>query len=168
MTTIDAPNPNINLHPFQNRIVVEWSIPESKTQTVSSFISPDVTYRRNNDINRKLEDVNNAWEKEYEKYKHYIKGNEDIFFSGVKSINRTIAKINYKDFDIELTPSNTIVYDLLLPNNQMLVIRKSFEKYDDKAENDVVFSIFENKTHILSGIKDLNELVSLTNNYIEM
>jgi hypothetical protein len=138
---------------------------QTNSSSGSSFVLIESPF---NIVDLKLTAINSAWRKEYDKYKHYVKGDIDNFYDQVELVNKTISKINYKDFDIELTPSSTIVYDLLLPNNQMLVIRKSFEKYEDKAENDVIFSIFENKTHILSGIKDLNELVSLANNYIEM
>jgi hypothetical protein len=153
----------------QSNSSFRWFPNVSRRQTISSsgssFVLIESPFKI---VDLRLTAINSAWKKEYDKYKHYIKGDTDNFFNQVDLVNKIISKVKYKDFDIELTPSNSIVYDLLLPNNQMLVIRKSFEKYEDKAENDVVFSIFENKTHILSGIKDLNELVSLTNNYIEM
>ncbi len=148
------PNPLIN------------SIPEIGSSSTLSLLTVD-TY---SDVitNTKLIDINEAWEKEYEKYYSYIKGDLDSFYQNVKLVNSIISIICYEDFAIELTPSSTIKYSLLLPDKKKLIIKKYFEKYEDKAENDVIFSIFDNKKLILSDTKDLNELVSGINRYIQM
>ena len=154
-------------------------LPEKKTPNplVSSITDPkssstlgllEVDAYDNAFANIKLVNINDAWAKEYEKYCHYIKGDSKAFDKNVKLINQTISQFNYEDFDIELTPSSTIVYSLLLPDKKLLIITKSFEDYEDKAENDVVFSIFDNKKLILSDTKDLNELVSGINEYLKM
>ena len=118
--------------------------------------------------NAKLIDLNEAWEEAFKKYHRYIKEDLESFYQNVKLVNSIISVINYEDFAIELTPNSTIKYSLLLPDKKKLIIKKYFEKYEDKAENDVIFSIFDNKKLILSDTKDLDELVSGINRFIEM
>jgi hypothetical protein len=137
-----------------------------KASMINAYLPISQPYSDKNSA--KFFQINDVWTKEYKNYSSYIQGNLDNFDQNVQLINQVIAKIDYEDFDIELTPSSTIKYSLLLPDKKILIITKSFEDYADKAENEVIFSIFDNKKLILSDIKDLNELVSGINGYIKM
>ena len=121
-----------------------------------------------NEVNDKLYEFNAYWEKEYGKYAHYVVGNPTDFKRNVARVNQSIAQIHFEDYEIELTPNNSVKYTLLLPDKKMLMITKSFNSYEDKTEKEVVFSIFENKKLILSDIKNLDELVTGINKYIGM
>ena len=116
----------------------------------------------------KLRQFNAYWEKEYDKYTHYVVGNQTDFKRNVARVNQSIVQIHFEDYEIELTPNNSVKYTLLLPDKKMLMITKSFNSYEDKTEKEVVFSIFENKKLILSDIKNLDELVTGINKYIGM
>ncbi len=118
--------------------------------------------------NNKIYQLNISWQKEYDKYSHYIKANQINFKSNVQKLNQTISRIHYEDYEIELTPNNSVKYTLLLPDKKILMITKSFESYEDKTEKEIVFSIFEDKKLILSDIKNLDELVAGINRYIYM
>ena len=118
--------------------------------------------------NLALNALNFSWEKEYNKYSHYIKENQTNFKSSVEQLNQIICQIYFEDFEIELTPNNSVKYTLLLPDKKLLMITKSFNSYEDKGEKDVVFSIFDNRTHIISDIKNLDELVEGINRYLDM
>lgn len=119
-------------------------------------------------VNTKLNEFNAYWEKEYNKYKHYIVENQEDFKKNVECVNQNIVQIKFDDYEIELTPNNAVKYTLLLPDKKMLMITKSFNAYEDKMEKYVVVSIFENKKLILSDIKNLDELVTGINKYIDM
>lgn len=175
MPAIDVQKPRENKGFAQTNQAIYYRFePEIRQSTASSYSFilvgsyPKLENKHYESVNTKLIDVNNAWAKEYEKYCHYIKGDSKVFDKNIKLVNSIISAINYDDFDIELTPSSTIVYSLLLPDKKLLIITKSFQNDEDKAENDVVFSIFDNKKLILSDIKDLNELVSGINEYTKM
>ena len=118
--------------------------------------------------NNKIDQLNISWQKEYDKYSHYIKANQINFQSNVQKLNQAISRIHYEDYEIELTPNNSVKYTLLLPDKKILMITKSFESYESKAEKEIVFSIFENKKLILSDIKNLDEFVTGINRYIYM
>ena len=118
--------------------------------------------------NDKLAQLNTSWQKEYNKYSYYISENQKQFKSNVDQLNQIISQINFEDYEIELTPNNSVKYTLLLPDKKVLMITKSFDLYEDKTEKEIVFSIFENKKLILSDIKNLDELVTGINRYIDM
>ena len=144
----------------------------SKINSMDTLLNPTIERQFASEssklTNLALNALNFSWEKEYNKYSHYIKENQTNFKSSVEQLNQIICQIYFEDFEIELTPNNSVKYTLLLPDKKLLMITKSFNSYEDKGEKDVVFSIFDNRTHIISDIKNLDELVEGINRYLDM
>ena len=144
----------------------------SKINSMDTLLNPTIEQQFASEssklTNLALNALNFSWEKEYNKYSHYIKENQTNFKSNVEQLNQVICQVHFERCVIELTPNNAVKYTLLLPDKKILMITKSFNFYEDKGEKDVVFSIFENRKLILSDIKNLDELVTGINRYIEM
>ena len=144
----------------------------SKINSMDTLLNPTIERQfaseSSKSANLALNALNFSWEKEYHKYYHYIKTDQTNFKSNVEQLNQVICQIYFERCVIELTPNNAVKYTLLLPDKKLLMITKSFNSYEDKGEKDVVFSIFDNRTHIISDIKNLDELVEGINRYLDM
>lgn len=74
-----------------------------------------------------------------------------------------IAFIECDDRILELSSDGSIKFTLMLKDNMMLMINKPSANYPDADVNDILFSVFENKTLIYADTADLDEFVSWNN-----
>lgn len=107
--------------------------------------------------------------REVSKYGHYIKCEPDKADQKVIEFINYISKINFTKAAIELTPSSSIKFSLLLNksnSNLMLIITRPLHSLEDLNDDTVIFSIFKQETLLLSNAIPINSLVEGINSYL--
>ena len=118
---------------------------------------------------KKLRLLNKRSKKELSRYSNYIKsgiGNAKII---IDDLSVEIAKLDFEDFDLELTPSNAIRYDLQFANKIGMFITRPFHHLEDVPDNCVIYTIFENHNIISNGnYSDIRGIIHIIKYYINV
>ena len=118
--------------------------------------------------NANFQQLQNKFEIEYLKYSHYISTDKSEAKEIFRKISKHISDINFNKIAIELTPSNAIKFTIILNNKLTLTISKPFGEMEDLEENQVVFSLYNNKELMVSDAAKINELVKGINSYVKV
>lgn len=118
-------------------------------------------------LNERIEELEKLFDIEWQKNKNYIKiDSREALNKSIKTIKR-IAKINYEKILVELSPTNAIIFKILLKkeNNLLLLLTFPFSKIQNLEKDEVIYSLFENRELIVSNAKPINEVVEGINEY---
>ena len=86
-----------------------------------------------------------------------------------KEFNRLAAELHelpFKNLDVEITNLNSLRISLIFENNLLLVISKPLESIIDMDQNQVLFSLFQNRQMIASNVSNPFNLVESFKKYI--
>jgi exonuclease VII large subunit len=106
-------------------------------------------------------------ENELKKYKNYISSDYQEALQKIENAKKIIVNINYLDILVELSPTNAIIFKILLKKGVFLFITLPFGEVIDLEENEVVYSLFENRNLIVSNAKLLPEIIQGAVEYIK-
>ncbi|GAB4000106.1 hypothetical protein GCM10028807_52070 [Spirosoma daeguense] len=95
---------------------------------------------------------------EVKRYAHYLAIDEEAIKEMTDELSTIIATLNYNKIIVEVTPSSAIKFKIKLDERRQINITKPLASSELNKE-DVVFSIFNGKTLLISDVKNIYVLV---------
>jgi hypothetical protein len=82
-------------------------------------------------------------------------------------MTKELRKINFIESVIEITPSSSLKFTLLIDGDRMVMVSKSFETFEDQPSEDIViFSFFIQRKLIVSNAIEIKAFVKGINEYL--
>ncbi len=82
-------------------------------------------------------------------------------------MSEELKKIYFKESVVEITPSSSLKFTLLIDDTRMVMVSKSFETFEDQPLGDfVIFSFFIDRKLIVSNAIELKAFVKGLNKYL--
>lgn len=146
---------------FNDKIIYQSSI-----NSLSNYITFN-NYINLDGLNKKVQELEKLFHIEWQRNKSYIKIDSQEILHRVHKVIEQIAKINYEKILVELSPTNAIIFKILLKkeNNLLLLLTFPFSKIQNLEKDEVIYSLFENRELIVSNAKPINEVVEGINEY---
>ena len=99
--------------------------------------------------------------KEKEHYKNTYEGEVSLNAEPTRDyVVGKIAEVNFKDLAVEFTLLNTAIFHLKLKDDITLLITVPLVEQEDLNEMEVVYNLFIENEEVVSGSKNLNEVLA--------
>lgn len=120
-------------------------------------------------FNDNLNTLKEIFYREYEKIHQKLTLSKEIVFNKFENISKYIAQLEFSHGTVELTSSHKIKFTLLFTDNKVLMVTKYLNPEDfDLSEEDIVFSLFDNKNLIASDVSEISYFISGFKKYLAM
>jgi hypothetical protein len=91
---------------------------------------------------------------------------EEVIFETFTLIANELSKLPFSKSVVEITTGATIKFSLALEVNKVLMVSKTFKRYQGEPSNSVVFSIFIDRKLIVSDVAEIKGLVRGLHQYL--
>jgi len=147
---------------FKEQIVELSTNTSSNSTTFNNDINSDI-------LNKKIRELEKLFNLEWQKNKRYIKVDNQGALNSIHKAIKQVSKINYEKILVELSPTNAVIFKILLKkeNNLLLLLTIPFAQIQDLGEGEVIYSLFENRELIVSNAKLIEDIVEGINEYTE-
>jgi hypothetical protein len=97
-------------------------------------------------------------------------GDNSYIIMYFKHINNIVSELNFKDVSVEITPENNLKFIFIFSENKTIMITKTrvniyAKKLIKEDINKVLFTIFDNRKFVLSGVITLQNFVTAFKDY---
>lgn len=105
-----------------------------------------------------VDKIQNRYSLEFKKYKHYISTDLVEAKKTFDLISDQLARIDFNDILVELSPLNSVKFKIKLDDEKMLIVTKPFHEISEMGDNDVLYSFFIKRERIISDTIRINDL----------
>ena len=142
------------------------------TSLANNFIDSDelfqevIIHLESENFDKNLKMIQNRFAVEFDKYSHYITTDKSDAKKQIELISNELAKINFENILVELSPLNSVKFKVKLDSEKMLIITRPFVEISEMDNDDVIFSYFINRECIISDAIKLTKLVEGFSKYL--
>jgi len=96
--------------------------------------------------------------KELKDHSNYYANNSELAINEIIRVYNQLNSIEFESIDMEVSPNGSVIFEIKLKNSEtLLIVNKPIDKLNDDT---VVLTVMQNKEHLFTNLKSLEEVIS--------
>lgn len=117
----------------------------------------------------KLLQIRDSFSKEVLKKEELLKNKKEVVNNTFRKVSKFLAELDFQEISIEITKSDSMKFNLLFPQNKLLLITKSlFPATFELNDDEVIFSFFINRKLVISDVSELSAFTDGFKKYLSV
>jgi len=96
---------------------------------------------------------------ELDKYFTYLSDNYQQSIKKINILKNSFSFVNFEDVKVELSPTKSISFKFLFPENLKINISKPLVEIDDLQANQVILTVIKDGKHLFTSVKTVSEVL---------
>lgn len=96
--------------------------------------------------------------KEIQDHPNYYANKSELAIDEIIRVYNKLNSIEFESIDMEVSPNGSVIFEIKLKNSEtLLIVNKPIDKLNDDT---VVLTVMQNKEHLFTNLKSLEEVIS--------